>query len=880
MSTRYRILVSVALLFVCTLPSAVFPQGYGVRVSGRRGGEVTFEPQGPGVLFGPLDPAVKRWYVPQELFSEYRWKQWEYTNYAKKLYERYVYTALEGDYFYDLYGNFLTRGWLIYDWRQEQPQKFGSDVFQDRRFPGWFNRLVIVSDSKGERHYALTIGDQIRTMLTPMTFLKPTFNGVQMDLETDRYAATLLLSRISYPGSGATPGNVPAERTNVTNLIGGRAVFQLGDFVRVGGTFVNTHLNQTLASFGSNPFTGRLTTYQNAQNLSWIEIVLSDDSPEDREGGAALFDQRMIITTLNGDRIDTDQMGYRPVIEGGFERVGFLGADGEEKIRIRYDFTDPSYNGPDKAEIREISFRLVVANDYRIEVTSNRQTNRAGKPVFLTVVQAPGNVKDNSNQTVIAIDYGLPTANQIYGFTLEVNDLQGFDFYGELDINHRFRQYPNIALDEHHTSSDRANAWMMNLSKLSYPWFLFLEAFSMDLEYTTHAYGVDGRGVPDYENEIFGRYELVDDNDDRDRLVDWNRFSDETYDNAVFPGWDENGNFVSDFNENDNMDKPNVVPDYEEPFLRYGVDRPEFLFGIDLNNNGWIDRFENDEVPDYPYKRDHRGYNLYVGAHLTPDLKLTLGQTRLRLISSEVRDLTNYLLLTFQKDYPAVGRVRVFERVKKVRDAIPDNLFQWIQPPGTRGTQQRIQDPMLAWNTWVNTLFLGFDHAQTRNLNVASTFKWEFYKQRDPAEMLQLRDIGSHERFLGLINKVDYLMRLGPVEIQPKWKSEFRRQTRDLLSDDDRKELMEMFFLIVRAPIFAHTSIQIGVEQTFFNDMLDDANDFSQTVLGFQFTNTTRYQGYSIMAQGGFSTDRRLFEDEELSTSGMRIFFTVYAGVR
>ena len=33
-----------------------------------------------------------------------------------------------------------------------------------------------------------------------------------------------------------------------------------------------------------------------------------------------------------------------------------------------------------------------------------------------------------------------------------------------------------------------------------------------------------------------------------------------------------------------------------------------------MNNNGWIDRFENDEEPDYPYRRDHRGYNIYAGA--------------------------------------------------------------------------------------------------------------------------------------------------------------------------------------------------------------------------------------------------------------------------
>ena len=67
-----------------------------------------------------------------------------------------------------------------------------------------------------------------------------------------------------------------------------------------------------------------------------------------------------------------------------------------------------------------------------------------------------------------------------------------------------------------------------------------------------------------------------------------------------FPGWDQNNDFVPDFNQNDNLVKTNIIPDYEEPFLRFGVDRPEFLFGVDMNNNFWVDQYENDEEPDYP----------------------------------------------------------------------------------------------------------------------------------------------------------------------------------------------------------------------------------------------------------------------------------------
>ena len=85
-------------------------EDFGSRLGVRRGGEVFYDPTGPGVLFDALDPAVKKWYVPQELFNEYQWRQQDYTNYARRHYSRYVNTSQEGDYFYDLYGNYITRG--------------------------------------------------------------------------------------------------------------------------------------------------------------------------------------------------------------------------------------------------------------------------------------------------------------------------------------------------------------------------------------------------------------------------------------------------------------------------------------------------------------------------------------------------------------------------------------------------------------------------------------------------------------------------------------------------------------------------------------------------------------------------------------------------
>ncbi len=251
-----------------------------------------------------------------------------------------------------------------------------------------------------------------------MTFSKPVFDGLQWDFLSDKYAGTLVMSRISEPGiSGANP----QQRTDNTNLIGGRLEVQVGDFAKIGATFVNAHQAHTqLESFSGDMFKGALSGPQNFASVARIDVRISDDSPEDGEGGGALFASDIIIYDQEGKQTRGSEIGFRPLIEGGFQRRGYLAADGNEQIIVSYDFNDRSYAGPDLAAIERVNIELVVANDYRLEVSSDRQST------FLLLAQATGNVKDNSNQRILAFDYGIPTANQIVGFTFAVDDLAGF----------------------------------------------------------------------------------------------------------------------------------------------------------------------------------------------------------------------------------------------------------------------------------------------------------------------------------------------------------------------------------------------------------------------------------------------------------------------
>jgi hypothetical protein len=853
------------------------------------GDELTFAPTGPGVLFGALDPAVKKWYVPQELFREYQWKQWEYSNYARDNYDRYVNINLEGDYFYDIYGTYITKGWLVYDWTQTQPSQGGSNLFKTQRFGNFFSNLVMASDQKGQHHFAVTIGDEIRSTLTPMTFSKPAFDGIQVDYLGDKYAVTALLSRISSPG-GAGPLNPAIQQTtSLTTLTGGRATAQVGDYLTFGGTYVSAHNSlQLLDVFEGSPRGGSIVSSQNAENITQLFVRLSDDSPEDNEGGATLFAWDLIIeadietidesgdVSFEKEVVRASETGLIPVPQGGFQRRGFWEASGSEQIELVYDFSVGTYTGPDPSEIRKVTFELVVANDYRIEVSSNRQFDRTRSNVFLLAARADKNVKDGSNLTLLRIPYGLPTATEIYGVTLEANRLWGINFYAEFDRSVSYRKYPNRQHAKHLGASDEGDGWMMNLSKILYPWFFYSEAYSMDDNYNTSAVLARGETNIDYSDKTRFFYEFVDDNDDQDRFPDSQRIF-QNIDLEVFPGYDENLDFISDFNQNDSRDLPNLVPDYDEPFLRYGTDSPEYLFGIDMNNNLWVDRFENDDEPDFPYARDHRGYNAYGGIDIIPGIRLTLGRTDETLISGDGDNETNYLLFTLEQDYPGLGRLRIFENFRIAKDNIENPLRQWDE--FERRNVPTI-DPLAAKNTWISSLFVSFDYTQIENLNIVNKFKFDRWHQRE-----RQPDLREDFTFFGLVNKVDHERKIGSVDVIPKIRNELRIESPALKSDPKRREDTLLLYLLARWPLFTSSSMQAGVEYTIFTQLRDShkavkeglPDDFTEIVGAFQFSNVNSYLGYRLTTNMGVRLTRRSIGDER--ETGRVAFATVYAGL-
>ena len=251
---------------------------YGNRLGSRLGEDLFFRSAGVPIYTEALDPTVHRWYLPPTQFAQYGRRQSEYTNWYES-YRRYVSTGQEGDFFYDIYGNVATKGWLVYDWRQTQPLlSESSNVVRRGQYVSLFNRLLISSDRQGDTAFSIMIGDEIAALLTPMTLRKAGFNGVVTSLQTSRYRATSVFSRINVPMVSAGSGRV----RNTTALAGGRVEVDLSDALTLGFNLVNSHNNSGIyGTLEGNPLKGFLSA---DKELAARMLVILEGLPSQVEG--------------------------------------------------------------------------------------------------------------------------------------------------------------------------------------------------------------------------------------------------------------------------------------------------------------------------------------------------------------------------------------------------------------------------------------------------------------------------------------------------------------------------------------------------------------------------------------------------------------------
>ena len=190
-----------------------------------------------------------------------------------------------------------------------------------------------------------------------------------------------------------------------------------------------------------------------------------------------------------------------------------------------------------------------------------------------------------------------------------------------------------------------------------------------------------------------------------------------------------------------------------------------------MNHSSTLDRLENDGLADYPYKRDHRGYNNYK-THVGPDAALTLGRQtwptagdgRRRPGMRWAHGRTEHL-----------GRLRIFEYAALTKDSIADDLILWEQPVGSPGRMRAVPDRRPSQNTWEHELYADLNQRIGPGIQLQHRIKWSLRSQRDDAETLHQREGRRTSYFTGLVNRAQWSIPIG-WQRYSRAKSEYRRE--------------------------------------------------------------------------------------------------------
>jgi hypothetical protein len=349
-----------------------------------------------------------------------------------------------------------------------------------------------------------------------------------------------------------------------------------------------------------------------------------------------------------------------------------------------------------------------------------------------------------------------------------------------------------------------------------------------------------------------------------------------------------NRDFVADGDVN-----RNATGDWFEPFFAYDVDPPEFVYDIDFNNNGVPDARENDNEPDYPYKRDQEGAHLFfdLGSRPTWLDQATVGWYSNEQIAGSGKSEALYAR---SKVHATIGglTLMLFDDLKKVKDDIPDDIYRFLFTPDLDlfkrfNTSRHLPpaDPLIMRDSIVNTLFLETDYEPIQHLELVNNFKYIVNGQRSvtgPAGNEIQGDNTLHN--FTMVNKVQYS--LGVTEaltiemrakhLLVKWdEGSYNFRTVATTAFDtvnvNPAASWSMFTptLKARYRLTPRTSLEFGQAGFFvpalrvrFADRAESANTYTSDLSLLQFTIEGTHQGYALTSNVGVRRELTDYDDE------------------
>ena len=527
------------------------------------------------------------------------------------------------------------------------------------------------------------------------------------------------------------------------------------------------------------------------------------------------------------------------------------------------------------------------------------------------VLRADGS---DSGRKVVEFDYGIPTGQVLYGLDWDLS-LKGLKVKGELVANPQYFLFP-VGSNAGKRFDKQALGYFLTAQKEVGPIEIGGEIFNLDPDYSGN-YDSDRGGVAFFSDDCFVCPQMQEmfvmtDNDDNDQWPDEmiNELpSAEKSDSGIFPGLDENNDLIPDSDQNFNG-----IPDWTEPILFYDADPPDFIYGIDFNNNGVVDYRENDALPDYPYPRDRRG------AHLVATKKglgrwgkwASVGYYTMKEPAGGSKAKAIYARYEHNFVSPYLGKIRINEDIKQVKDDIRDDVYVWEDV----GFTQRIPSPvphlkgpmieardlnsqvfppdvdlLNMRNSLVNTLFISSTFRQFSNLNVINSVQWIRNSQAEDEFDDGTQQEAGVLSTLAMVNRLDYTINAGNLNIRPMFKHLFLREYSSILedaTDDGSIRSFSIYAPIVRTrfDLTAKSNLQLGFQgfpfwRHTYLDRKDKSDNFKEWTLVLMMSNRSDHYGYSLASQFGFIRTSREYDDATRASDSFdnsRLFFDIVAG--
>ncbi len=910
-------------------------------------------------------PAASRvpLYVPGQGFL-YRAGQ-PYANYAFADYE-IPETALippfERRSYYGPLGDYLITGYNVFSWRELRTEA-GAGVGGRSAIDKWnrynlFERNLVSHESYGGWSARFIVGDEIRTVFTPLTFRQSAVNGLRLDTATERTRFSAMASRYRQPIW--VGGENRSRPRDASLLLGGHGEVDIGALT-LGATGVHFHLfdseQEDFALRGNLESTQGLPGY--------VIVRISDDSPGDERAGAVVSQVRLAVNgTVRPDlvpvvvRLDSRNptfVGVTNRLTGQFMRTSYpdqetryadvlyllkhrAGQDVSRNVNLPelvrqievlaprgvqradgYDVIEYFYDLSGEAYVRQVQVQALVGSDYRIEVfgifvsepTSTREEARWKLGGLEGRRRAAGNVQDLANLEWVTLEAGAWTGRAVIGLDGKWEALGG-RLRWEYAHSTEFRQYPDgrpgyrdprdlqgVRQWLGARSATHDACYYVTAQWTRERWEAGGEVFSIGPEFTRQLISTDAGNLLVNEEITDG---FIEDNDDNDQWPDRGsgvRFGHygaaEDDPDGVFPGNDADNDGIPDTNRN-----ANELPDYEEPFLLFDVESPEYFYGRDWNHNAIADEREDDLEPDLPYQLDQRGVHGFGTLRLPLGLSVTLGRLDAHGIASGGRNEITYggLAGRWQRGQRARLEAEVF--LQRVFDDIANDyrIFeetlsvpqadQSMHAAGARVYEYQIVRDGLEWRNSVDRQY--YAAGQWRPLaalRLEGNLRLGVNRQKAGTLADGTEQRADELRLLSSVGKVEYSWQASSSwQVVGQLKGLFLRSQRRSLPVDLRHEWTVVPIVKAHCQLTPRTRLSLGTQglpglPCRRRDRDDGRDSMDEDVRIAELSNRSSYYGYEISTNLGVRVTRRDYSHPSRANDQLDVtaaFLRVYLG--